>query len=159
MTKIIETHYTFIKKSTKKTLDLHKITQNPPSLWLNVVSSLKKPCHAVKTRNELPVSKQHWLRGEGTRVSQFLSLIVGFTFGVPGSRSHFNILGFLVPGLGSHFGGCESWVPPRHLGLTCSRPVSQILLFWCVLWECPKNIFFNLVPSASFRYKRKAKIF
>ena len=31
VTKIIETHYTFIKKLHKKRLDLLKVTQNPPS--------------------------------------------------------------------------------------------------------------------------------
>ena len=76
VTKIIETHYTFIKKVHKKTLDLLKITQNPPSPWLDVVPSLKKPCEVVKTRNELPICNQHWIRGRGRRVSQFLSLIV-----------------------------------------------------------------------------------
>ena len=42
----------FHKKVYKNTLDLLKVTQNPPSPWLNVVSSLKKPCQAVETRNE-----------------------------------------------------------------------------------------------------------
>ena len=59
VTKIIETHYTFIKKVHQKTLELLKVTQNPPSLWLNVVSSLKKPWEVVKTRNEPPICNQH----------------------------------------------------------------------------------------------------
>ena len=157
VTKIIETHYTFIKKSTKKTLDLLKITQNPPSPWLNVVSSLKKPCHAVKTRNVLPISKQRWLRGEGTRVSLFLSLIVGFTFGILGPRSYFNILGLLVPDLGSHFWGCGSWVPPRHLDPTCSCPVSQVSLFRYVLWVCLKIFFLTSSPAHLFAIRGRQK--
>ena len=66
----------FHKKIHKKTLGLLKVTQNPPSPWLNVVPSLKKPCKAMKTRNEQPICNQHWIRGQGRRVSQFLWLIV-----------------------------------------------------------------------------------
>ena len=51
--KIIETHYAFIKKFHKKTIDFLKITQNHPSPWLSVVLGLKKPCKAVKNRNEM----------------------------------------------------------------------------------------------------------
>ena len=81
VTKIIETHCKkVIKKVHKKTLELHKVTQNPPSHWLNVVPSLKKPRKVVKTRNEQPICNQHWMRGEGVRVSQFLSLIVDRCF-------------------------------------------------------------------------------
>ena len=70
----------FHKKVHKKTLELHKVTQNPPSHWLNVVPSLKKPRKVVKTRNEQPICNQHWMRGEGVRVSQFLPLTVDCCF-------------------------------------------------------------------------------
>ena len=50
VTKIIETHYIFIKKVHKKTLGLVKVTQNAP--FPLPPSSLKKPCQAVKTRNQ-----------------------------------------------------------------------------------------------------------
>ena len=66
----------FHKKVPKKTLDLLKVTQNPSSPWLNAPPSLKKPCEAAKTRNELPICNQHWIRGKGRRVLQFLSLPV-----------------------------------------------------------------------------------
>ena len=66
----------FHKKVHKKTLYLLKVIQNPPPPWLNVVSTLKKPREAVKTKNEQPICNKHWIRGEGRRVSQFLSLIV-----------------------------------------------------------------------------------
>ena len=65
----------FYKKVHKKTFDLLKITQNSPSPWLNDVRSLKKPCDAVKTRNELPICNQRWIREEGRRISHFLLLI------------------------------------------------------------------------------------
>ena len=69
----------FHKNLHKKTLDLVKVTQNPPPLWINVVQSLKKPCETVKTRNEQEICNQHWIRGEGERVRalQLLSLILG----------------------------------------------------------------------------------
>ena len=60
VTKIIKTHYIFIKKFTKKTFDLIKVIRNCPSPWPNVVLSLKKPCEAVKSRNGKIVCKQHF---------------------------------------------------------------------------------------------------
>ena len=41
----------FYKKVHKKTLDLLKVTQSPPSSWLKDAPRLKKPCEAVKARN------------------------------------------------------------------------------------------------------------
>ena len=51
VTKIIETRYTFIQKVHRKTSDLLKVTQNPPSSWLNVVPSVRS--HVRQWRTEM----------------------------------------------------------------------------------------------------------
>ena len=39
----------------------------------------KKPYQAVETTNDKHICNQHWIRQDGVPVSQFLSLIVGFS--------------------------------------------------------------------------------
>ena len=55
VTKIIETHYIFIKKVHKKTLDLLKVTQNPPF-------PLTQCC--AKPEEALPGSEDHKWAGK-----------------------------------------------------------------------------------------------
>ena len=67
----------FHKTVYKKILDLLKVTQNPPS---SLTQCCTKPgrSHARQWRPQMSrhICNQHWIRGEGVRVSQFLSLIV-----------------------------------------------------------------------------------
>ena len=60
----------------KKTLSLLKVTQNQSP---NSMSCWAWGSHAREWRPEMSrqISNQHWIRGEGVRVLQFLSLIVG----------------------------------------------------------------------------------
>ena len=75
VTKIIENHYNFMKKSLKM-LDLLKDTQNSPSPWFNVVPSLEKLWQTVVATNDQANSQPTLNTGAADASLTISSLIV-----------------------------------------------------------------------------------